>query len=157
MLWTSVSSVSKIRPDNGNYRTLNLPQGGQQVQAAVELVALAPDVILATGSASLGPLLTGHSQRADRFCDRPRSGWRGIRGQSRQARLLRRPLRGLAGALTLPRPKTCLLRGGTRLTFLAVLLCRTWFCSSERGFGGVRKGFRIAKQWRGKRANPATR
>jgi len=101
MLWTSVSSVSKIRPDNGNYRTLNLPQGGQQVQAAVELVALAPDVILATGSASLGPLLTGHSQRADRFCDRPRSGWRGIRGQSRQARLLRRPLRGLAGALTL--------------------------------------------------------
>jgi hypothetical protein len=88
MLWTSVSSVSKIRPDNGNYRTLNLPQGGQQVQAAVELVALAPDVILATGSASLGPLLTGHLQRADRFCDRPRSGWRGTNylGSLRSAR-----------------------------------------------------------------------
>ena len=33
---------------------------------AAELVALAPDVILATGGSMVGPLLTGDPQRADR-------------------------------------------------------------------------------------------
>src|SRR5262249_23673355 len=39
---------------------------------AVELVALAPDVILASGNAAAAPVL--QATCAHRFCDRPRSG-----------------------------------------------------------------------------------
>src|SRR5262245_11715356 len=43
---------------------------------AAELVALAPSVILATGSASMGPVDADIRHRADRIRDRPRSGRR---------------------------------------------------------------------------------
>ena len=53
---------------------------------AAELVALAPDVILATGAATRGAVAAGDPHRADRVRDRPRSGRR---------RLCRKP--GAAG------------------------------------------------------------
>ena len=46
---------------------------------AAELVALAPDVIVANGSMSMVPLATGDPQRADRVCGRPRPGRRRLR------------------------------------------------------------------------------
>ena len=46
---------------------------------AAELVALAPDVILATGSLDRGAVATGDPHRADRVCDRRRSGRRRLR------------------------------------------------------------------------------
>ena len=46
---------------------------------AAELVALAPDVILATGSRGRGAVATGDPHRADRVRDRPRSGRRRLR------------------------------------------------------------------------------
>ena len=45
---------------------------------ADELVALAPDVILAVGSSSVG-LAPSKPHRSDRVHDRPRSGWRRLR------------------------------------------------------------------------------
>ena len=46
---------------------------------AAELVALAPDVILAPGSTSVGPVVTSDPHRADCIHDRPRSGRRRLR------------------------------------------------------------------------------
>src|SRR5262249_24774417 len=46
---------------------------------AVELVALAPDVIVATGSATVA---AGNPFRADRVCDYSRSGWGRVRRES---------------------------------------------------------------------------
>ena len=46
---------------------------------AAELVALAPDVILASGGSTVGPLLTGDPHRADRVHADPRSGRRRLR------------------------------------------------------------------------------
>ena len=48
-------------------------------QHAAELVALAPEVILASGSATTGPLLQVPPHSADRVRDRPRSRRRWIR------------------------------------------------------------------------------
>ena len=46
---------------------------------AAELVALAPDVILATGSVDRGAVAAGDPHRADRVRDRRRSGRRRLR------------------------------------------------------------------------------
>ena len=46
---------------------------------AAELVALAPDVILASGAAACGAVAPGNPHRADRIPDRPRSGRRRLR------------------------------------------------------------------------------
>ena len=46
---------------------------------AAELVALAPDVILATGSCDRGAVAAGDPHRADRVRDRHRSGRRRLR------------------------------------------------------------------------------
>ena len=46
---------------------------------AAELVALAPDVILATGSLDRGAVAAGDPHRADRVRERPRSGRRRLR------------------------------------------------------------------------------
>jgi putative ABC transport system substrate-binding protein len=46
---------------------------------ATELVALQPEIILASGTATVGPLLQATRSRADRICIRCRSGRRRLR------------------------------------------------------------------------------
>ena len=73
---------------------------------AAELVALAPDVILATGSASLGRFAASDPHRADRVRERRRPGRRRLRREPGAARRQRhrfsihriRPEREMAGA-----------------------------------------------------------
>ena len=57
--------------DGGNVQVETRWGGGRADgirKQAKELVALAPDVILATGTAAMGPFFAGDAHRADRFC-----------------------------------------------------------------------------------------
>jgi hypothetical protein len=58
---------------------------------AVEVVALAPDVILSNGTANLGPLFAGDAHRADSVHDRRRPGWWRLRQYSGAAGRQRTP------------------------------------------------------------------
>ena len=53
----------------------------ERSRSAEELIALAPDVILASASASVAALQQDYAQRADRVCGCHRSGGRRVRRQ----------------------------------------------------------------------------
>src|SRR5262245_52414613 len=55
-------------------------------KSAADLVALAPDVILANGSAAMGPLLRVTRRCTSRVCSRRRPGWRRLCRQPSAAR-----------------------------------------------------------------------